>query len=93
MLGSRGPKRRRGFPQVQLQDGVPIKEHSTWEDVSTFLFTLKMKVVLMDCTHRNKLEMLSLATEDRRTLDLEDVPIRPTKPFFFSKVAAYAGEE
>lgn len=42
---------------------------------------------------RNKLEMLSLATENRATLDVEDVPIRPTKPFFFSKIAAYAGED
>ncbi|BGP15717.1 hypothetical protein JCM10213_006112 [Rhodosporidiobolus nylandii] len=41
----------------------------------------------------NKLEMLSLATENRITLELEDVPIRPTKPFYHSKVAAYAGED
>ncbi|GAA6023572.1 hypothetical protein JCM10207_005718 [Rhodosporidiobolus poonsookiae] len=41
----------------------------------------------------NKLDMLSLATENRLTLEVEDVPIRPTKPFYFSKVAAYAGEE
>ncbi|GAA5968901.1 hypothetical protein JCM11641_000772 [Rhodosporidiobolus odoratus] len=41
----------------------------------------------------NKLEMLSLATEHRVTLELEDVPIRPTKPFFYSRVAVYAGED
>ncbi|BGP24252.1 F-box domain-containing protein [Rhodotorula toruloides] len=41
----------------------------------------------------NKLEMLSLATENRRTLELEDVPIRPSKPFFFSKVQSYALED
>jgi hypothetical protein len=37
--------------------------------------------------------MQTLATEHRQTLELEPVPIRPTKPFFFSKVAAYAAEE
>jgi hypothetical protein len=42
---------------------------------------------------RNKLVMVSLATENRRTLEVEEVPIRPSKPFFFSKVAAYVGEE
>ncbi|GAA5853626.1 hypothetical protein JCM9279_005081 [Rhodotorula babjevae] len=41
----------------------------------------------------NKLEMLSMATEHRQTLELEDLPIRPTKPFFFSKVQAYANED
>ncbi|KAI5476418.1 F-box domain-containing protein [Pseudohyphozyma bogoriensis] len=41
----------------------------------------------------NKLEMLTLATEHRVTRELEDVPIRPTKPFFFSKVASYAGAD
>ncbi|KAK4048361.1 hypothetical protein OIO90_005831 [Microbotryomycetes sp. JL221] len=41
----------------------------------------------------NKLEMLSMATEHRTTLELCDVPIKPTKPFFFSKVASYAGED
>ncbi|CEQ40293.1 SPOSA6832_01928 [Sporobolomyces salmonicolor] len=41
----------------------------------------------------NKLEMLSLATEHRETLELEDVPIRPTKPFYFSKVQSYSGED
>lgn len=46
-----------------------------------------------DLNRRNKLELRALATENRRTLELEDVPIRPTKPFFFSKVASYAGEE
>ncbi|KAK4049002.1 hypothetical protein OIV83_004363 [Microbotryomycetes sp. JL201] len=40
----------------------------------------------------NKLEMVSMATEHRTTLELCDVPIKPTKPFFFSKVASYAGE-
>jgi len=47
------------------------------------------------CAHarRNKLEMLSMATEHRQTLELEDLPIRPTKPFFFSKVQAYANED
>lgn len=42
---------------------------------------------------RNKLEMLSMATEHRRTLELEDLPIRPSKPFFFSKVQSYANED
>lgn len=37
--------------------------------------------------------MISLATENKQTLEVEEVPIRPTKPFFFSKVAAYAGED
>ena len=41
---------------------------------------------------RNKLDLLSLATERRSTLEVEDVPIRPTKPFYFSKVAVYAAE-
>lgn len=42
---------------------------------------------------RNKLVMVTLATEHRQTLEVEEVPIRPSKPFYFSKVAAYAGEE
>ncbi|GJN88990.1 hypothetical protein Rhopal_001961-T1 [Rhodotorula paludigena] len=41
----------------------------------------------------NKLEMLSMATEHRQTLELEPIPIAPTKPFFFSKVHAYVGED
>lgn len=42
---------------------------------------------------RNKLEMLTLATEHRQTLELTPVPIKPTKPFFFSKVASYAADD
>ena len=37
--------------------------------------------------------MLSMHTEHRATLELESIPIKPTKPFFFSKVASYAGED
>ena len=37
--------------------------------------------------------MLSMATEHRQTLELEELPIRPSKPFFFSKVQAYANED
>lgn len=37
--------------------------------------------------------MLSLATERRDTLELEDLPIKPTKPFLFSKVASYATDD
>lgn len=40
----------------------------------------------------NKIEMLSMATEHRLTLEQIPVPIRPTKPFFFSKVASYSAE-
>ncbi|KAM0787432.1 hypothetical protein ACM66B_003513 [Microbotryomycetes sp. NB124-2] len=40
----------------------------------------------------NKLEMMSMATEHRTTLELCDVPIKPTKPFHFSVVRSYAGE-
>lgn len=40
--------------------------------------------------HRNKLDLLNLATVHRSTLELEDVPIKPTKPFYFSKVASFS---
>lgn len=32
-----------------------------------------------------------MATERKGTREVEEVPIRPTKPFYFSKVATYAG--
>lgn len=35
----------------------------------------------------NKLEMGTLSTVRRSDGEVEDVPIRPTKPFFFSKVS------
>lgn len=41
----------------------------------------------------NKLEMVGLATEHKETGEVEDIPIRPTKPFLFSKVAAYGAED
>ncbi|KAM0750648.1 hypothetical protein T439DRAFT_380527 [Meredithblackwellia eburnea MCA 4105] len=57
-------------------------------------YSFQMKLRLKS-THRgrfNKLEMLSMATENRSNLELEDVPIAPTKPFYFSKVASYAAD-
>lgn len=37
--------------------------------------------------------MISMATERRLDGELEGIPIKPTKPFFFSKVASYAAED
>lgn len=55
--------------------------------------SIHVSVLTLSTSARNKLVMVSLATENRRTLEVEEVPIRPSKPFFFSKVAAYVGEE
>jgi hypothetical protein len=40
---------------------------------------LRFSVLTLSTSARNKLVMVSLATENRRTLEVEEVPIRPTK--------------
>ncbi|GAA6039857.1 hypothetical protein JCM8097_006765 [Rhodosporidiobolus ruineniae] len=70
-----------------------LEDPSVKEDQRKYSFRMNCRLRSTARGRMNKLEMLSLATEHRQTLELEDVPIRPTKPFYFSKVAAYAGEE
>ncbi|GAA6063685.1 hypothetical protein JCM10212_003352 [Sporobolomyces blumeae] len=38
----------------------------------------------------NKLDLIAMATERRETLEVEPLPLRPNKPYYFSKVALYA---
>jgi hypothetical protein len=91
-----GRSRRRGVEaQVLVQDDLSFEEYRQGPDV-TISCLCGVDSRLADHRsglRRNKLEMILLATEHRQTLELEPVPIRPTKPFFFSKVASYAGED
>lgn len=41
---------------------------------------------------RNKLDLISMSTQRRETLEIENLPLRPNKPYYFSKVAQYAHE-
>ncbi|BGP47752.1 hypothetical protein JCM10450v2_003617 [Rhodotorula kratochvilovae] len=63
------------------------------EDKRKYSFRMTCRLKSTARGRMNKLEMLSMATEHRRTLELEDLPIRPTKPFYFSKVQSYASED
>lgn len=58
-------------------------------------YSFRMELTLKSTTRgrMNKLEMVSLATEHKGTGVVEDVPIKPTKPFLFSKVAGYGVED
>ncbi|GAA5963649.1 hypothetical protein JCM3765_003530 [Sporobolomyces pararoseus] len=40
----------------------------------------------------NKLDLISMSTQRRETLEIENLPLRPNKPYYFSKVAQYAHE-
>ncbi|GAA5912848.1 SCF ubiquitin ligase complex subunit HRT3 [Sporobolomyces salmoneus] len=40
----------------------------------------------------NKLDLISMSTTRRDTLEIENLPLRPNKPYYFSKVAQYAHE-
>ena len=51
---------------------------------------LRLELTSNVVPHRNKLDLVSLSTHRRADQEVEDVPIRPIKPFYFSKVAAYA---
>lgn len=59
--------------------------------------SLTSRILLLTLTlfnfFRNKLELKTLATENKATLELEPIPIKPTKPFFFSKVASYGQDK
>ncbi|GAA5901622.1 hypothetical protein JCM6882_006026 [Rhodosporidiobolus microsporus] len=70
-----------------------LEDPSVPEGSRKYSFRMSCKLKSTARGRMNKLEMLSLSTENRTTLEIDDVPIRPTKPFFFSRVAAYAGED
>lgn len=57
-----------------------------------YSFRMELKLRSTARGKMNKLELLSLATENRMTEELEDVPTRPNKPFYFSKVRIYSHE-
>ncbi|KAL8287544.1 hypothetical protein RQP46_003402 [Phenoliferia psychrophenolica] len=85
------------FGTWRLRDDIVdcwgLEDPNIVEASRKYSFRMQLRLKSTARGRMNKLEMLSLATEDRRSLELEEVPIRPTKPFFFSKVAAYAGDE
>ncbi|GAA5966386.1 hypothetical protein JCM8115_002854 [Rhodotorula mucilaginosa] len=70
-----------------------LEDPSIPDDRKKYSFRMSLDLKSTARGKMNKLVMVSLATENRRTLEVEEVPIRPSKPFFFSKVAAYVGEE
>lgn len=70
-----------------------LEDPSIDESRRKYSFRMECRLKSTGRGRMNKIEMLSMATEHRTTLEQIDVPIRPTKPFFFSRVAHYAGEE
>ncbi|BGP55111.1 hypothetical protein JCM8202_004308 [Rhodotorula sphaerocarpa] len=70
-----------------------LEDPSVPEERKKYSFRMSLDLKSTARGRMNKLVMVSLATEHRQTLEVEEVPIRPSKPFYFSKVAAYAGEE
>lgn len=69
-----------------------LEDPSVEEDKRKYSFRIACRLKSTARGRMNKLEMVSMATEHRLTLEQTPLPIRPTKPFYFSKVASYAGE-
>ncbi|GAA5877930.1 hypothetical protein JCM8547_007082 [Rhodosporidiobolus lusitaniae] len=75
---------------VELSD---LQDPAVKEQDRKYSFKMEFKLKSTMRGKQNKLEMISLATENLRTLEVEPLALRPVKPFFFSRVAAYAGED
>lgn len=60
------------------------------KNIRKYSFTMGLKMSSTARGRMNKLEMKNLQTVRKSDGEVEEVPIRPTKAFYFSKVASYA---
>ncbi|GAA6022393.1 hypothetical protein JCM11491_001576 [Sporobolomyces phaffii] len=74
---------------VEMSD---LEDPSIGPDARKYSFNMTCRLKSSARGRMNKLELLSMSTQRRDTLEVEELPLRPNKPYYFSKVAQYAHE-